>query len=681
MGIKIQHWDENKTKQEVLKRFQHAQDARSRIEDQWARNERSIFGEAGITGYAQSLEGAGLLGGVGDSPEQGADNPINVAYTFKNFRFIHSQLSANPPSVAMRPTSSDQEDVRKADAADRVVRFAIRKYRMQEQTDAQTLNTLTYGTGVMKTIWDSTLGDIISFDEETGEVELEGDIQITIPHTWNMFLDPDARNGSEIKWAIERKYMDFDESVARWPDKEDILKAAHIERGSAGNGQVNGKQSTLKETHYNCVELLEYWETGLPTNGYIGRYCLTTSAGGVIESCRPSPFRFPKAGTLAELEKADLPDEVRAARLKKIPQMAQLPYHILTDIDVPNAVWGKSFVEYAAPLQEVLGQIDSAYLDNIRAHGVARLILPEGAELNDDMSNSPWDVSYIKDTNQAPFFMEVPQLMPEMSNTRNNMIGGINDVSGVNESMFGNQSREQSGASMQYATNQGNMIRRRLFNKYVLTVEGVYKSILNLIRKHWPVERMVQVLGNEKAFESIALKGADIDGGYDVVGEYGVTLSLDPITRREEIIALQPMFEKAGIPMRMSLKMMKLNELEGMYDKLDMAEDRQREIFEEMSATGRLIPPEEFQDHVNMIAWAMDYFMSAEFKYMDEQSRELCKQHLRDRIQFAAQEQSGGVSAQPQAPGPAGMPGELPAQPTAEVPATPETVPNPMVNG
>jgi len=38
-------------------------------------------------------------------------------------------------------------------------------------------------------------------------------------------------------------------------------------------------------------------------------------------------------------------------------------------------------------------------------------------------------------------------------------------MAGVNDSMFGQQKREQSGFSMQYATNQGKMVRRRLFNK------------------------------------------------------------------------------------------------------------------------------------------------------------------------------------------------------------------------
>ena len=670
MAIKLTYWSEEEASKEIRKRFTAASSSRKRLEEQWIRNEVTVYG----SNFNSSAVVMDLMGDSTDL-ESTDSHDINVAYTFKNLRFIHSQLSANPPSVAMRPTSSDQEDVRKADAADRVVRYMIRKYQMQEQIDLLTLGTCIYGTAVLKTVWDADRGDILEFDKDSGELIMEGDISVAIPHTRNIFLDPDAHAVAQIKWVIERIYMDFDEAVAKWPDKIEQLKAARKERSDLP--QSASPYGGDQQEQFNSVELLEYWETGLPSNGYMGKYCILISTGPVLEPCRPNPFRFARAGTMSKLLNSDLAEEVIEVRMQRLPQMAQLPYHILTDIDVVNSVWGKSFLEYAAPLQEALAQIDSAYMDNIRANGVARMVISDASEVDIDISNSPWDVTKVAG-NQAPYFMEVPNLMPEMSSSRQNMITGINDVAGVNEAMFGQQSREQSGASMQYATNQGNMIRRRLFNKYVLVVENIYKSMLNLARKHWSEDRTIAVLGNEKAFEAISLKGADIDGGYDVVGEYGVTLSLDPITRRQEILQLQPMFEKAGIPPRMSMKMLKLNELEGMYDKLEMAEDRQREIFEEQAASHKLIPPEEYQDHTNMIAWALDWFMTAEFKYLGTEARELAKAHIKARIQQEAVEKSGGLSGQPQAPGPAGAMGttplEGPQEPISGAPETPAIV-------
>lgn len=661
MTLKITTWDDGMTKREVMKRYQNAQTQRTNIEQRWLLNEYSVYStnNSSVANYAAGLTGLFTNGTPGIDQ---SDADTNNVYVFKNVRFLHAQLSANPPSVVMRPTSSDQEDHRRADAADRTARYVIRQYLMQENFDNLTLNTLVYGTGLIKTTWDPTKGDIVEFNEESGELTLEGDISIGVPFIWNIFLDPDARTWKEVKWVIEKVYLDYEEAIARWPDKKDELEAARVQRDGT-YAKTNSKTSALNDTRFNSVELLEYWETGLPTNGYLGRYCVMTAGGGVIEPCRPNPFRFKKAGTVRRLMEKNLPDDVLEEQLAKLPEQAELPYHILTDIDVPNLVWGRSNVEYVAQLQENLLRIDTAVMDNIQAHGVARLVVPDTAEVAENLSNSPWDVTKIAG-NQPPYFMEVPQLMPEMVATRLNLIQGINDGFGVNDAMFGVQKRETSGTSMNYATNQGNMIRRRLFNKYVLVVESVYKSLLKLVVKHWPVSRTISVLGKENALESIDLKGSDIDGGYDVIGEYGVSLSLDPMSRREEILMLQPLFEKAGVPTRTSLKLMKLNELEGMYDRLSLAENRQREVFDEMIATGKYIPPEDLLDHENMIGFALEYFMTAEFQYLEPELKELCKQHIRDRVQLAAQEKAALAGPPPGAtPGP--VPG-VPPSPTPE---------------
>lgn len=667
-ALKITSWDEGRTKEEVSKRFRNASEHRIFNENRWIRNERAVYSTSSTMSMSSLETSLESNFSIGQSGIDGSSADVNVAYTFKNFRFIHAQMSANPPSVVMRPTSSDQDDRRKADAADRIVRYSVRKYKMQENVDKTTLSTLLYGTGFCKTVWDSTKGDIESFDEKTGELRLSGDIDISIPFVWNIYLDPDAKSWDEAKWVIERIYIDFDEACTRWPDKIDILKKCRIEKTTAATNRE--RTSQIQNDRYNVVELLEYWETGLPTNGYLGRYTITANDGEVVEPCRPSPFRFLKAGAASQIENTDLPDSVKEAKLKALPQIARLPYHCLTDIDIPNMIWGRSAVEYAALLQESLNRLDTATMDNIQAHSVARLIIPESAEIKEDaISNSPWDILRISGT-QGPWFEQVPQLMPEMTSMRNNLIGGINETMGVNEAMMGQQSRETSGTSMQYATNQGNMIRRRLFNKYVLVVESVYQAILDLIRKHWTTPRIISVLGKENALEAIDFKGADIDGGYDIVGEYGVSLSLDPMTRREEIMMLQPLFEKAGVPTRTSLRMMKLNELEGMYDKISLAENRQKEIFDEMISTSKFLEPEDLMDHEHMIAWALDYFMTSEFKYLDQLSRDMCKEHIRKRVQLAAREKQGLNSGGSEVPG-TQPPGPAPTEPTGNPLPTP----------
>jgi hypothetical protein len=199
-------------------------------------------------------------------------------------------------------------------------------------------------------------------------------------------------------------------------------------------------------------------------------------------------------------------------------------------------------------------------------------------------------------------------------------------------------------------------------------VENVYKSYLNLVRKHWSEPRTILVLGKEKAFESIDIQGADIDGGFDLVVEYGASLSLDPTSRRQELLQLFPIFQQAETDpaAKKLLSMLRLNELEGMYDRTQLASDRQREIFEEMIASDIYIGPAEAEDDVNMLAWASDYRMSAEFKYLTPEHQTLILRHIKDRALKVAQ--SAGMAGGQPAPAAGGggggaAAGQLPVVP------------------
>lgn len=649
-------WDNQKAKQEVTRKFSYAKQSRKEQEGFWESTESIAFNTSRYSSSMSGLPGHDVLNfGLGEVDSGSGD--VNVSYAFKNLRLIHAQLSANPPSVVPRPATNDQEDRRKADAADRLVRHAIRTYKMQEKVDKVSLNTLAYGTGFMKTTWDPDKGEIIDFDEETGEMDMTGDLCFETPSPWDVWLDPDADDWEDVRYIIERKYIPFEEALFRWPEYKEQLEKARLVAGQNPGANVDSRSnSNLQGPKYDVVEIFEYWEKGLAPNGFLGRFCYHLKDGTILGDVRPNPFRFKPVG--------DPEAKFRAACL---------PFHIFTDIDVPGQVWGKSFMEYVAPLQDLINRLDTTTLDNVQAHGVVRLVLPESAEIADDsITNSPFDVIKIAGS-QPPHSINVPTTVPLVDKFRDQMKLGVDDMAGVNEAMFGQQSRETSGFSMQYATNQGNMIRRRLFNKYAMFVESIYKSYLNLVRENWEDERTIMVLGKEKAFETIDLKGADIDGGFDLIVEYGASLSLDPTTRREEIMALQPMFEKAGVPVRVALKMMKLNELEGLHDMVQLADDRQREYFEEMIATGRYIPPGKYEDHPNMLAYALIYRMSTEFKYLEEEQQALVIQHIEDRKSMAAEELMGDTATgQPPGPAPEGPAGPLPqeAAPTA-VPGSP----------
>lgn len=630
---RVASWSSEDWSKNLKQRLDSARKYRELFEPQWAENRNTIHNSRGRETNQFNLTFDNVVELESGKPDAG-DSEVGMNYAFKYLRFFHSQLSANPPSVIARPASSDPVDRRKADAADRLVRYAIKNLDMQEVVDQATLNTLLLGTGWLKIIWDPDQGDVFDFNEQTSEVTMEGDISCYSPQTEDVWIDPDAKRFSDVRYIIERISMPLEQGEFLFPDQREALRNNTLAKADDMKSVLETNPAVEPEQR---VIIFEYYEKGAPVNGMAGRHARFLEDGTILGT----PGKNPHYNT-------------------------HLPYHIFTYLDVPHQVYGKSTVEYVAHLQAMLNRLDSSILDNIQAHGVVRMAVAETTEIQDSaISNSAWD--YIKYTgSQPPAFIPPPSLMQDIWQFRTQLVTAIQELYGINDSMLGIQRREQSAVSQQTAIEAGTMIHRRVFKKYAMFAESIYRQFLGLVKDNWDTSRTILVLGKEKAFEAADLKGADIDGGFDIVVEYGASLPLDPNMRREAIMLLMEPLKEAGLSMRQILRMMKLNDLDAVYDRLEMAGDRQREIFEEMimrfeQGIEAYIPPEDLEEHKGMLEYAYDFLVTSEFKYLKLEIKTLIRQHVKERERMAAQ----GPEQAPMAPGvlPAGMPGVGGAQP------------------
>lgn len=643
--INLKPWDSQTAQKELSKRLREATTYRTRFEYHWEKAEQLMF----------DAEGNFRSTSVNSSPEYGsylensgldtAQVNQNSAYAFKNLRYIHSQMSANPPTVLAEPTTSDPDDRLAAMAADRLVTHGRTKYNMANEIDKLSNHALIYGTGYLMETWDSTIGAILGKTED-GKVKLEGDIRIKCPSIWDIYLDQHAEENREVRYFFHRFYMPLEAAQGKWPEYHSILEEVAIEDNS---NDYRPDSAITEHRPGKEVELYAYWERGLPENGYDGRYAIHLKDGRVLGKVEPNPHRFLASETVRRVKK-DLPtateQEIQEV-LDSIPQRAELPLHILTDIDIPQSVYGKSTLDYVVPIQDNLNRLMLTALDNAAAHAAVQLILPAGSEVADgSLVNTPMNIVKISGA-QGPFHLNMPQLLGDLAPMMDREIQQINDIMGVNDSMFGQMQRETANATLQSAAAQGSMIRRRLFNKYTDVVEDIYTQFLKLVRKHMDLDRLYHLIGREHPLEAAEVKTMDLDGGYDLKVTFGASFSLDPITRRDEIARNMPLFKEAGVPSNIILEMMQLSELRGLYDRNKVARERQQEVFDEMVATGVYIPPEENEDHTNMLAASLEYIMTREYKDLPEEAQVNINAHINERKQLAANIQNTGTAQPP----------------------------------
>ncbi len=652
--MKIIPWDNDKAKKELTRRLREAKDYRARFEGFWEKGEQLMFDAENSYGANSANSHPEYGTYIESSTLDSAQVNQNSAYAFRNLHYIHSQMSSNPPSVVAEPTSSDQDDRHAALGADRLIEHARKIYKLANKIDLMTQNTLVYGSGYYKSVWDSGLGSLIGYDKESEEYILEGDINVRIPSVWDIYLDQHAESWEDVRYVFQRMVMSLSTAQSQWPEYAEIL-----EKNATDSNENHRPDSALSDTRPGKeVEVYEYWEKGLAENGYDGRYALHLKDGTVLGGIKPNPHRFLSAEAIRAVKSQNkgVDSAILEELLDQLPQKAELPYQMLTHIDIPNTVYGKSVLDYVGPIQDNLNRLMLTALDNAAAHGAVQLVLPEANEVDEDaLVNTSFKVIKVSGP-VGPYQLQMPALLGDLGPMMDREKMQIDDIMGVNDSQFGNMKRETSNAALQSAAAQGSMIRRRLFNKYTEVVEQIYRQFLKLIRKHVDIDRLYHMIGKEHPLEALEIKTMDLDGGYDLKVSYGSSLSLDPLTRRGEITQLMPIFEKAGMSTNALADMLQLNELRGMYDETRVAKERQQEIFDEMLETGTTIPPMPNQDHVNMLAHALRYVMTREFMDLDPQYQQLINQHIEDRKALAANEQATGSADPmlPQAPIPAG---------------------------
>lgn len=612
--LKYEVWDQAKAEKEVAQRLKKALKYHAQFHDGWAVKEnilfKSILDGGSKPGFSYNNM-AQLF--VGQNNE--VDSRLSVNYAYKYVRFIHSQMVANPPVVTPRPTSYDYSDQRAARAADHIATHVRREYSLSTRFSDVCLLTLCHGTGFMKSENDPFLGDILEVNRETQELVMEGDLKFRPRSVWDVALDHTARNWDDVRYVFERHVLSREEAELRWPNAKDKLD-------NYSKKQEPGRFWDVDQDQEDSVTVWEYIEKGLPQNGMLGRSMFILQDGTSVSEVSPSFY----------------------------PE-AELPFQILTDVDVPGAVYGKTFVDYIVRLQQVLNQLDSVYLENVQNHGVIRMVVYDAAESEQgNVTGDSVDIINVRGTAaQKPDFINPPGLMGDFHRLRDQLISGMEQLAGVNESMFGQQNREMSGFSMQTAINAGNMIRTSLFNKYKKFTENVYDYMFLLIQKHWTMKKKIQVVGKENSYDIKYYSGEDVKDGFVLDMEYGETFSIDPASRREEIMQILPLLKEGGIPITTILGMLRFNNISGIFDRMEAAKQRQLEIFDEMklafysTKTIIHIPPEQMQEHKGMLEAAYDYINTKEFDILDTRLKSAIKAHIKAREELAASESAAGA--------------------------------------
>jgi hypothetical protein len=630
---------------------------KSKYENAWQKNESTLYLNsknpvATPTPAYSSLAEAFQLRGAGQR------SFATLPRVMQNMRFLHSQMSANPPSVIPQATSNELSDKRATEAVTGLIYHGRRNYNIQEYVDLTALSTLTYGTGFLKVYHDPHAGKVLSKDGD--KITMTGDEKFRPILIWDMWVDPDAMVWEDVRYIYERKLLPYAEAVSIWPEAVDIFKMHlvdpnnHPSRIASTATLSNSVVDPADNLETALVELYERTERAMPENGMLGRRCWMTSEGEI----------------LGELEDNPHPN-------------GQLPYGILTDIDIPGEIYGATTVDYAIGLSQVVDTMLTLVLNNVDLFGAIKLVVFSGSDTNEtDYSNDGVDIITVNGPpSEAPYQLKPQSSSSDVYSVMDIANQAIDGIMGVNELLQGQVNRELSGFASQTAINAANMVRHRVFNKYTSLVKFVYTTYVDSVRKNWKVKHQIEVVGKDGAPTLMYLDGNTIKSGTLLTFEYGTDFSLDPAMRRDEIMQAKELLVEAGVSPKQIVRKLRYNEIDDLFDINEIAHKRQLEIFERAiklhKETGRIEiePANKMRKafHLQMAEAAVEFAMSPDFLSLDPQLQNAIYDHIDEREQLAAQTAQPGGEQTP----PPDMVGAPPSTPQG----TPEMAPLPDIGG
>lgn len=609
-------------------------------------------------GVQNSLKGSaldvGALSYMLSGPKASTDDDIRIDGNelIRANLFLHSKLCISDPVVTARTYSNDVVSKNGARFAENVILHVKNHTDLQEKLESGPyLDCVVCGTGVVYTGWDASAGEVIdlpeNFDADKHEFTMSGDYDIRSVDPRRFYINPSATSYYESDDCVEEVILPFkqaillfpewEEAIRTWMKTEDCLKV------------VKEIDPAINEENVRDVVLYHYWERARPWNAMLGSHVV------FIDKKNPKILK----------------------RENNPYKHGELPYDVLTDIDVQRNPYGMSRNIYAAPLQDCCNTLYSLVMQNVELHGSLKLMLPEGG-LSDKNTNNPKDVIFFNAaTNGKPEYLRPSAVTSDIWRLRDYWANSIEKIFGMSEFSQGQIPRELSSYAVQMAIETDDKFRIRLFNKKKKFIKGIYDKVLSITKQFVTEKRKLKIVGQENIASEEYFSNVELDGDYGIYVDYGMYLPADPAARKQQILELvkSGIFEKAGGNMRKLVSILVDGDMIDIRDHFEKAKIVQDNETTRM-IDGQEVPVQDWQEHVSHIESIVEFQNTEFFENLDAEIKQKIDAHKKAHTAALAKLQA---EAQP----PQGAPeGSAPATPSAEGGAgsNPPVSPNPIMN-
>lgn len=419
--------------------------------------------------YYQDMDGSHSISFGG---EQGELVNIAVNHLRNIAQHMINMVTASRPSLKARSINTDSRSLIQTKLANGLLDYYMREKRLEEYFKRAVEYAVVMGSGYIKLEWNSTTGNAVEFDDESGEDIFEGDVDFSNLSPFDVVFDS-SREDQKHDWVLTRSFKNKFDLIAKYPEYEDkILTLQTKDELDVLNTYTTFREGT------DLIPIYEFYHRrseALPE----GRYLLFLSDDiTLIDS--PMPYR-------------------------------ELPVYRISQSDILGTPYGYTPLFDVLPIQDAINSLYSIILTNQSAFGVQNIVVPRGADVGISELSGGLNIIEANEEFGQIRPLNLTQTPKEVFDFLEKLERGQETVSGVNSVTRGDpQTSLKSGNALALVQSMSLQFISGLQQSYVRLVEDTGTGLINILKDYASSKRIVNISGLKSKTEAEEFTGDDL---------------------------------------------------------------------------------------------------------------------------------------------------------------------------
>lgn len=403
-----------------------------------------------------------------------------------------AKLSRVRPRLSVKPASSDDNDIKTAKVATKILSSACAKIGLADIISKANMWSELTGSAFYKVCWDNNGGKVVG-QSENGEPIYEGEISVTVCPPYEIF--PDALIASDISEC---------NSIIH-------AKAVHTEQIK----RIWGKVVKAEDTDLITLE-------GIGVIGGMGSSTAIAGAGrdkkndrAIVIERYTRPSKEKPNGELVIIAGKELLYYGDLPYINGVDGTRDLPFARQNSITRAGCFFGTSMVERVIPIQRAYNAVKNRKHEFLNRIAMGVLTVEDGSVDTDNLESeglSPGKILVYRQGANPPKLMSPGSVPADFTVEEQRLLNEFVDVSGISEIMRSSSvpSTVTSGVAIQMLVEQDDTRLTVTAENIREAVLSVGKQIVRLYRQFATEPRLIRFTGESGEVELIGFTKNDI---------------------------------------------------------------------------------------------------------------------------------------------------------------------------